>query len=61
MNPARRAAKGFIWSVRLSEAKPSRNSWALAASILCTAKIVVTVGGRCWQVRLAVSARPFWA
>ena len=26
MNPARRATVGFIWSVRLSEAKPSRNS-----------------------------------
>lgn len=25
MNPARRASKGFIWPVRLSEAKPSRN------------------------------------
>ena len=26
MSPARRATVGFIWSVRLSEAKPSRNS-----------------------------------
>ena len=26
MNPARRATVVFIWSVRLGEAKPSRNS-----------------------------------
>ena len=26
MSPARRATVGFIWSVRLSQAKPSRNS-----------------------------------
>ena len=45
MNPARRAINGFIWSVRLSEAKPSRSSRALALNILCRAKILVTIGG----------------
>ena len=30
MNPARRASKGFIWSVRLSEAEHSKNRRFLA-------------------------------
>ena len=30
MSPARRASKGFIWSVRLSEANPRRSRRALA-------------------------------
>ena len=34
MNPVRRAIKGFIWSVRLSEAEPSRNRRFLALNSL---------------------------
>ena len=45
MNPARRAIKGFIWSVRLSEAEPSKNRRFLALNSLRRTERVMTVGG----------------
>ena len=47
MNPARRATVGFIWSVRLSEAKPSRNSRDTGSQqpVEGRREGVVTVGG----------------